>query len=108
MSIVQWKPIDELTTLRRDLDSLRDRFFPEKPFHEMYLAHEWMPSINLTDTKDRLVVKAELPGLEAKDVDLSISDDVLTIKGEKKEKKEEKNEHHFFVERYTETFERRL
>lgn len=108
MSIVQWKTIDELTTMRRDLDSLWDRFFPEKPFHERYMAHEWMSSIDLTDTKDKLVVKAELPGLEAKDVELTITDDILAIKGEKKEEKEEKDEHHFFVERYTGTFERRI
>jgi HSP20 family protein len=104
MSIVPWKPIDELTTMRRDLDSLWDRFFPEKPFHERFTTHEWLPSIDLAETKDKLLVKAELPGLEAKDVELSITDDFLTIKGEK----EEKDEHHFFVERYAGTFERRI
>lgn len=108
MSIVPWKPINELTTMRRDLDSLWDRFFPENFFHERQLTHGWLPSIDLTETKDKLVVKAELPGLEAKDVELTITDDILTIKGEKKEKKEEKDEHHFFVERYTGTFERRI
>ena len=108
MSIIPWKPVDELTTMRQDLDSLWDRFFPEKPFTEGYLTHEWLPSIDLTETKDNLLVKAELPGLEAKDVEVSLTDDILTIKGEKKEEKEEKNEHHFFVERYTGTFERRI
>ena len=108
MSIVPWKPMDELTTMRRDLDSLWDRFFPEKPFHERFTAHEWLPPIDLTDTKDKLVVKAELPGLEAKDVEITLTDDILTIKGEKKEENEEKDEHHFFVERYAGTFERRI
>ena len=107
MSIIPWKPLDELTTMRRDLDTLWDRFFPEK-FHEGYLTHEWVPSIDLAETKDKLVVKAELPGLEAKDVDLSITDDILTIKGEKEEETEEKDEHHFFVERYTGTFQRAI
>ena len=97
-----------MTTLRRDSDSLWDRFFPEKPFHERHLTHGWLPSIDLTETNNKLVVKAELPGLEAKDVELTITDDILAIKGEKKEEKEEKDEHHFFVERYTGTFERRI
>jgi HSP20 family protein len=92
MSIVPWKPIDELTTLRSEMDSLWDRFFPEKPFHERFTTYEWLPSIDLTETKDKLVVKAELPGLEANDVDLTITDDILTIKGEK----------------YAGTFERRI
>ena len=70
MSIVPWKPIDELTTLRQEVDNLWNRFFPEKPFHERYVTNEWMPSMDLTETKDKLVIKAELPGLEAKDVDL--------------------------------------
>ena len=84
MDIVPWKPFTELTTLRRDLDSLWDRFFPEAPFFERYTTHEWLPSIDLTETKDKLVVKAELPGLEAEDGELTLADDVLTLQGEKK------------------------
>ena len=108
MSIVPWKPVDELSTLRREMDSLWDRFFPEKHTHERFLTHEWLPSVDLTETKDKFVIKAELPGLEAKDVDLSIADDVLTIKGEKREETETKEEHHFFVERHWGTFERQI
>ena len=108
MNIVPWKPFDELTTLRREMDSLWDRLFPERPFHERYATHEWLPSIDLKETKDKVVVKAELPGLEAKDVELTLTEDVLTIRGEKKEEKEEKDEHRFFVERYYGAFERRI
>ena len=108
MGIVLWKPTDELITMRRDLESLWDRFFPKKLFHERFVTHEWLPSIDLTETKDTLVVEAELPGLEAKDVELTITDDILTIRGEKKEEKEEKDKHHFFVERYCGSFERKI
>jgi len=90
------------------MDSLWDRFFPETPFHERYVTHEWLPSIDLKETKDKLVVKAELPGLDAKDVEITLSEDILTIRGEKKEEKETKDEHHFFVERYAGAFERRV
>ena len=108
MNIVHWKPFDELTTLRKEMDSLWNRFFPETPFHERYESHEWLPSIDLKETKEKLVVKAELPGLEAKDVELSLTDDILTIRGEKKAEKEEKDEHYYFVERYAGIFERRV
>ena len=108
MNIVPWKPFNELTTLRREMDSLWDRFFPEAPFFERYTTHEWLPTIDLTETKDRLQIKAELPGLEAKDVDLTITGDVLTIRGEKKKEEETKDEHHYFVERYCGTFERQV
>jgi len=108
MNIIPWKPFDELTTLRKEMDSLWDRFFPETPFHERLVTHEWLPTIDLTETKDKLVVKAELPGLEAKDVELTLTEDILTIRGEKKEEKKEKDEHRFFVERYYGSFERKI
>ena len=108
MSIVPWKPVEELTTLRREMDTLWDRFFPEKHPQERFLGHEWLPSIDLTETKDKYIVKAEMPGLEAKDVDLSITDDILTIRGEKREETETRDEHHFFVERHWGSFERQI
>jgi HSP20 family protein len=108
MNIIPWKPFDELTTLRREMDNLWDRFFPEAPLHERYISHEWLPSIDLTETKDKLIVKAELPGLDTKDIELTLTEDILTIRGEKKEEKETKDEHHFFVERYSGVFERKV
>jgi HSP20 family protein len=108
ISIIPWKPLDEMTTLRREMDTHWGRFFPEKTFHERYETHEWMASIDLKETKDKLLIKAELPGLEAKDVDLSIIGDILTIRGEKKKEAETKDEHFFCVERYEGTFERQI
>jgi len=58
-----------------------------------------LPSVDISETKNSFIVKTELPGLEAKDVNASISEDLLTIKEEKK-KTEEKDEHHYCVERY--------
>jgi HSP20 family protein len=53
----------------------------------------------MAETQDMLTVTAELPGLESKDLDVSVSGDVLTIKGEKKSEKEEKDEQRHIVER---------
>ena len=52
------------------------------------------------------MIKAELPGIDEKDVSVTISGDVLTIKGEKKKEEEEKDEHHYRVERYYGSFQR--
>ncbi|MDX1776666.1 MAG: Hsp20/alpha crystallin family protein [Desulfobulbales bacterium] len=108
MNIIPWKPFDELTTLRHEMDTLWDRLFPETPHRERFVTHEWLPSIDLKETKDKLVVKAELPGLDAKDVELSLTDDILTIRGEKKGEEKTKDEHLFFVERYYGKFERKI
>lgn len=60
----------------------------------------------MSETKDSVTIKAELPGLEAKDVEVSLSGDMLTIKGEKKQEQEEKDEHRHLVERTYGAFSR--
>jgi hypothetical protein len=75
------------------MDRLLERFFGEPSAVERPVGM-WTPRTNVTETKDRLTITAELPGLEAKDVDVAISGDMLTIKGEKKQEKEEKDEYH--------------
>jgi HSP20 family protein len=62
--------------------------------------------VGISETDDKLLVKAELPGLEADDVNVSLSGDLLTIKGEKKKEKEEQDEHHHYIERYAGSFQR--
>ena len=106
MDLVPWRSFrGELTPMRREMDELWNRFFGEAPFYRS-LAEEWSPSIDLSETKDSFVVKAELPGLDAKDVEVSISGNLLTIRGEKKKEEEEKDEHHYRSERYYGSFQR--
>jgi HSP20 family protein len=105
MELSPWRPFGELSPFRKEMDRLWNRFLGETPFartsNEM-----WSPSVDISETKDDFVVKAELPGLEAKDVNVSISGNVLTIKGEKKAEEEEKDEHYHRVERYSGSFQR--
>lgn len=98
MALVPWRPLGELSTLRREMDRLLERFFGEVPSLEL-LGGRWEPRIDMSETKDTLTVKAELPGLDLKDLDVSVSGDVLTIKGEKKQEKEEKDGQRHVVER---------
>ena len=62
--------------------------------------------MDLSETKDGFTVKAELPGLNAKNVDVSLSVNILTIKGERKKEEEKKDEHHHYVERSYGSFQR--
>jgi HSP20 family protein len=71
-------------------------------------AKGWAPMVDVSETKDKLIVKAELPGLEPEDIKLSLSGDMLTIQGEKKKEKEEKDEQHYSLERYCGAFQRIL
>jgi len=105
MALVPWRPFEDFSTLRREMDRFLERFFGE-PSGVERPAGRWAPHTNVTETKDSVSITAELPGLEAKDVDVAISGDMLTIKGEKKQEKEEKDEYHHMVERTYGAFSR--
>ena len=94
-----------LSSSRKELNKLWDRFSHETPSMGMF-TEEWLPSVDISETKKNFIVKAELPGLDAKDVNVSLSGDLLTIKGEKKKEEEEKDEHHHYVERCSGSFQR--
>jgi HSP20 family protein len=105
MDLAPWRPFGEVSTLRDEMDRLWDRFFGERPLEKTF-SENWLPSVDISETEDHLIIRVELPGLETKDVNVSISGDLLTIKGEKKKEKEEKEEHHHYIERYAGTFTR--
>jgi HSP20 family protein len=105
MELVPWRPFREISSLRGEMDKLWDNFFGERVLGKAF-SDEWNPSVDISETENNLLIKAELPGLESKDVSVSISGDLLTIKGEKKKEKEEKDEHHHYIERYAGTFQR--
>ena len=94
-SMMPWMGIPGL---KREMDRLFDRF-AEFKWDEWPTLGQWAPSVDLKETKDDLVVKAEVPGMEPKDIQISLQENLLTIKGEKKQEKEEKDEHHHRVER---------
>ncbi len=105
MALMTWKPFGELGTFRREIDRLFERFLGELPSLDIAGAG-WAPRLDVAETKDSVTIKAELPGVEAKDLDISASGDVLTIKGEKRQEREEKEEHRYLVERSYGAFSR--
>jgi len=102
MSLVPWEP--------REIKRLRDLF---EDFFDFELMPEsrrlirrrlaegevWSPLVDIVDKKDNILVKAELPGIDKKDVKISIGENSLTIRGEKKEEKEVKKEDYYCCER---------
>jgi HSP20 family protein len=99
------KPYRKPGTIRNEIDNLLHDFFGG-PIHTGPLAGEWLPAADVSETQDRVFVKAELPGIEEKDIDLSVCGNVLTIRGEKKQVKEDKNENHYLGDRYYGSFRR--
>jgi len=103
--LTPWRPFGELTSLRREMDRLWENFFGERPLGRIW-EREWAPSLDMSETKDNYVVKAEVPGIDAKHIDISLTGDVLSIRGEKKQEKEEKEEDFHLVERNYGSFSR--
>lgn len=87
------------------MENLWKRFLAETALSKTF-NEEWTPTVDISETKNKYIVKAELPGLESKDVNVGLSGDILTIKGEKKKETEEKDENHYYSERYCGSFQR--
>lgn len=86
------------TGMRRELERFFERF-PEPVFEALDMGGEWAPKLDVSETKDAVLVKAELPGVEAGDISVSLQGDLLTLKGEKTREKEEKDERFHRLER---------
>jgi HSP20 family protein len=106
--LAPWRPFRELERMRREMDRLWDSFFEERPRRKAEEIGEWRPSLDVSETKNDLVVKAEIPGIDPKDIDISLTNDLLIIKGEKKQEKEEKEENYHLIERSYGAFTRSI
>ena len=107
LELKPWRPFKDLPALKEEMDKLWNRFFGERIFQEPF-GKGWAPSVDVSETKENVVVKAEIPGMDGKDIDISLSGGVLTIKGEKKQEKEEKEENYYFAERSYGAFSRSI
>ncbi len=104
--LAKWTPFREVSRLRDEMDRLWEGFFGRGPMRP--LAQEWIPAVDISDTADKVTVKVEVPGMDAKDIEISLSGDILTIRGEKKTEKEEKRENFYLAERSYGSFARSL
>lgn len=80
------------------------------PFHQMTedIDVEWTPRLDVSETDKDIEITADLPGMEKKDINVSLEDDLLTIKGERKQEKKESGKHYHSVERRYGSFYRSL
>lgn len=96
----QWNPFEDLQSMQHNLDRLFNRFLGGEQ------TTLWMPAVESYTKDGKLVFKTELPGIDAKDVDVSVSERELVIKGERKAEKGSKEEDYAFREITYGSFER--
>src|SRR3954463_9122711 len=109
MAIVRWEPLRELSTLQNEMNRLFNTAFDgPAPAGNGAALRRWLPPMDLVETDDHFVLRADLPGLGEEDVSLEVEDRVLTISGERKNEQSEKADGFYRVERAPGAFSRSL
>jgi HSP20 family protein len=109
MALVRWEPVRELTSLQNDMNRLFNTFFDTPSTgNGGNTPRRWIPAMDLVETDEHFVLKADLPGLAEEDVNLEVEDNVLTVSGERKAEHEDKREGYVRVERAYGSFRRSL
>jgi HSP20 family protein len=94
--------------LREEFGELMQRVFGEPLFGNGGKAPVWAPRVDIAETEKEIVVKADLPGVETKDVEVSVMGESLVLRGERKEEREEKKKNYHRMERFVGQFYREI
>ena len=103
--VMAWNPFRDLARVEREMEDMFGR-----PLRWPWGDGErgWAPAVDMIDRKDEIVLRADLPGLDEKDIEVTVQDGSLTVRGERKEEKEEKKEDYYCSERSYGAFTRTL
>jgi HSP20 family protein len=99
MAITRWRPFRDAISVQDEMNRLFDDIFGHRPARVQWTDGVWNPSVDISEDKDNVLVRAEMPGLNKDHVKISVQDNVLTLKGEKKQEKEEKEADYLRIER---------
>ncbi len=107
MNLVKWNPWREMDTFSDRIN----RLFDGSPFPASLMSDEasmsnWKPVADIYDHEDRIVIKADLPGVDKKDIQVDLKDNVLTLEGERSDEKEVKEDNFYRKERVHGKFRR--
>jgi HSP20 family protein len=109
MAIVRWEPFRDLVNIQDRMNRLFDEAFrgtPRAGEEDWALGGSWAPLVDIYEHEGNIVLKAELPGIEPKDVDIRVENNVLTLRGERRIDTEVKREQYHRVERAYGAFSR--
>ena len=108
MAIVRWEPLREFSTLKNEMNRLFNTVFDAPAAPNPGTMRRWMPAMDLVETEDHFVLRADLPGLAEEDVSIEVEDRVLTVSGERKSEHSENKDGYHRVERAFGSFSRSL
>lgn len=112
MALVRWEPVRELHSLQQEMNRLFGSFFDGSPAAggagNGGAVRHWIPAMDLVETRQHFILRADLPGLTEGDVKVELEDNALTISGERKAEQEEQREGYYRIERASGRFARSL
>ncbi len=99
MAIIRWDPFRDMVTLREKMNRLFEDSLAQKGEDKDMMTSNWAPAVDIYETANELVLTAEVPGIDEKDIEIKVEDNTLTLKGERKFEKETKEENFHRIER---------
>jgi HSP20 family protein len=99
MAIIRWDPFRDMVTLREKMNRLFEDSLAHKGEDKDMMTSNWAPAVDIYETANELVLTAEVPGIDEKDIEIKVEDNTLTLKGERKFEKETKEENFHRIER---------
>lgn len=106
-ALTPWQPsFGMLEPFRKEMEEVMERFFGENA--KFPTAPTWAPRVDVEETDKEIVVKADLPGVDPKNVEITVENGVLTVRGEKKEEKREGDKNYHRLERFAGSFYRAI
>lgn len=108
MSVTRYEPWTLATRLHRDLDRLLTRDFPGRDDESQGAVSDWIPAVDVQETKDAFVITADLPGVKPDDIDITMENGVLTLCGRRSDEKRTEENGYRRIERTSGEFFRRF
>lgn len=105
MAIVKYNPFKDLRTMQEEMNHLLDLAWNRESGEDLREGI-WQPPVDIYEDRDSVVIKAEVPDIDQKDIEVKIENNTLTLRGERKQNMEVKKENYHRVERYFGTFQR--
>ena len=106
MAVVKWDPFRDLISIQDRMNKLFEQTISRSRADEGIAATTWTPSVDIYETPETIVMKAELPGLGREDIDIQIRDNTLTLRGERRFAKDVHEENYLRIERAYGSFQR--
>jgi HSP20 family protein len=110
MALIRWEPARELHSVQSEINRLFNTLFetPAPTGNGSGASRSWIPAMDLVETEQDFVLRADLPGIDDHDVKIELQDNVLTISGERKAEHAERKEGYYRIERSSGSFARSL